>query len=161
MNRNKWFLAAVVALLLGVALWPQRHTLGLESLAGIDHNQDGIRDDVEKLIEEKYGKDARLRLAVRQLAREYQQDIVSAGNQPVAVGRLGESETSTFSSKGVDCLHLLAGDRSSEILKEIQAATANTAIRIKALIHYSARFHGKVLSGEMNPQGCDFEQANK
>jgi hypothetical protein len=136
MNRRKILITivAVVGLaLLTLYLYRQN---AQQFIPGVDANGDGIRDDVERLIEQKYSYDPKIRIAVRELAKSVQTSIVDP-NHP-------NGQQDLFV---VDCLHYVAGDKSTEILTEIEFLTANTSARARNLYKESARFSGTMLRG--------------
>lgn len=144
MNRRS-LITILLAFILG-AFFYLRY-FGTESIAGVDANGDGIRDDVETLIEEKYSANPRVRSAVRHLAKNLQEAVV----HPEAT----EEKPGTFA---VDCLHYITPDQAYEIVETIQAETANTYARTRALIKESARFNGKILRHAVNQaEACAFD----
>jgi hypothetical protein len=140
------FLALVVLLAGGVLL---RRCNSSNSLVGIDSNHDGVRDDLEKLIDEKWGSDPKIRSAARQLAKTFQQEIENpetADNKPGLAA--------------VDCLDYVTPEKSGEILKGLKEAAANTSARARALVRYNQRFSGTFLSGPKNrAEACSFDPA--
>ncbi|MBI2520137.1 MAG: PKD domain-containing protein [Bdellovibrio sp.] len=59
-------------------------TAGETTLEGIDSNQDGIRDDVERFIDEYFGENSNKRLAMRQAAVTLDQIVKSNADVAVA-----------------------------------------------------------------------------
>lgn len=143
MKRKRLFAVSSVLLLgLLVSLLYFRR----ESLEGRDSNGDGIRDDVEALIEAKYSS-SETKSAARHFARTLQEAIV----RPDAT----EEKAMTYA---VDCLFFVAPTQAFEITEAIHAATANTYARTRALIKESSRFNGKILRGASSrAEACAFD----
>src|SRR3989338_613109 len=107
-------------------------------LLGTDKNRDGLRDDVEAYVENKYGKDKKIFLIVRELSKAIQNKVFSP-----------ENVDSIQVSKTMYCLHhFIERDhqRGLEILQDVQAAIFNTYPRIRAYAKYNARLNGKILA---------------
>jgi hypothetical protein len=75
-----------------VPLPPDPGDAGKATLAGIDSDGDGVRDDVERWIALTYPNSARVRAALYQEAGGIQQAIVSSSNRPQAMAGI-EAET--------------------------------------------------------------------
>ena len=109
------------------------------TLAGIDANDDGIRDDVERYIRAHYPP---LEAPARQFARALQSSLLVDLRDADALG-----EVAVQISRAVDCL-----DRSGlkiqnkpddpDVLDELQAITANTRHRMRAYIKFNAALDG-------------------
>lgn len=117
-----------------------------KSVAGIDANHDGVRDDLEKLIDENWGSDPKVKSAARQLAKSLQESIVHPDTA---------DERGLFA---VDCLFYIVPEKAGEIIDRLQAAAANTYPRVRALVKESARFSGKILIRAKNrEEACGFD----
>lgn len=143
---RQWLFVVAIVIVIGMAFFPilRPGILIGETIAGVDANKDGVRDDLEKLIEAKYSYNPKVRSVARQLAKTYQAEIENPNTTPVQPGL-----------DAVDCLVDIADLAGDEILKTIQATAANTFERARALIRYSARFNGQILSSSQNP--CSFD----
>lgn len=118
-------------------------------IAGIDANHDGIRDDVEKIIDEKYSYDPKVRSAARYYAKTLQDSITHP-----------DTTDGISDLYAVDCLHYIAPERAHEIVAVLQAAAANTYPRVRALFKESARFNGTILHGaKSREEACAFDPA--
>ncbi|MBC7836672.1 hypothetical protein H7X87_02735 [Acetobacteraceae bacterium] len=88
------------------------------TLAGIDNNQNGIRDDVELAIFAKYPSDARIRAAELQYAKELQMEFTEVFNSETLVAVIQEED------RGSLCI----GDNDQQI-HEVEDAVFNTDVR--------------------------------
>ena len=132
MNRNRSIIIGIVIALVGAfILYLNGSKAG--SLTGVDHNQNGVRDDVEKLIDEKY-HDERIKI----IAREMHKGILDAIRDP-------QHWDSTRTLYAQQCLDALFPNESGKIGREIEAATANTKERIRAYWKANAKDNGKIL----------------
>jgi hypothetical protein len=121
-----------------------------KTLAGIDANGDGIRDDVGRYIDEHHPM---LHGAARQLAAALQASLLVDVGDATALG-----DVALQVSRAVDCL-----DRSTlkienlpepEVLAELQAITTNTKIRLLAYLQFNAALDG-TLSFPLEGEVCD------
>lgn len=118
-----------------------------DSLKGTDANNDGVRDDVERLIEEKWGSNPKVKSAAMQLAKTFQNDITNPASTDYKTGMFA-----------VICLRYIAHDDTTDILQTIQSAMANTSARSRALIKFDAKFNGKILSSaNSREEACAFD----
>lgn len=123
-----------------------------EGVAGIDSNNDGIRDDVEKYIDEIYKNDPKIRLAARQFAKALQIVISNPENA---------LKTQASVRKAFGCMSYLVNDdydRYQDITDRIKAQVLNTQERNVAYIKYNGKLSGEVLTvPETNNTQCDFD----
>ncbi|WP_252179537.1 hypothetical protein [Endozoicomonas sp. 4G] len=99
---------------------------GLIGLAGIDSNQDGVRDDIERFIERVLTDSEQERKAARQLAKVSQKKLENAYDREKII------ELSDESGAAVLCLlHVMDGN-STAFRHKMRAKIYNTLERIKA-----------------------------
>ena len=139
-KRLAWPILATTGLILLLLLLRGGIFRGDTDLAGVDANQDGVRDDVETFINEHYA-DERVRMAARHLHQ---------GIQAAILDPAGHDTNMILCASG--CLADLTGKR--DVGAEIEAATANTRARIRQYVKAEARDSGKII-------GCplDFKEA--
>lgn len=147
------------------ALTPQEHVAQLEangtlpfldrtdSIAGIDANANGVRDDIEKYIEKKYAVPTQ-RKAAMQTARAYQQMLQVDTSDPMELERVSKT-----SWRAVGCERLAfpgpeGAKQSWEMAQEVKSLTTNTRKRLKALLAYNKARSGSVSS---MPEGAACE----
>jgi len=108
------------------------------TVAGIDANNDGVRDDVQRYIYATYPNSAKSRSALTQYAKGVQASFVnvSTARQAVVVEpqllRAGACVTATMGS--------------TSAITEIDARMANTPARVNARSTYEGYLEGKVFT---------------
>ncbi len=112
---------------------PDPGAVGKETLAGIDSDSNGIRDDVQRSIASLAAGDIQIEQQLKKTAIKYQE---------IASGNLERSRSIELTRQGLDdfkCLISIAGnsDSSLEKLSKLKAATYNTKERfLNSLIAY-------------------------
>jgi hypothetical protein len=125
-----------------------------EGLAGIDADQDGVRDDVEQYIAETYPDSAKTRAALMQYARNIQEALLMAEDKEASV------ELGLKRSGAIECLvYVRDPEEAIVIFGELRARILNTDERssayIKANNHLSGVDFPRVSEGERRAF-CDF-----
>lgn len=119
------------------------------SLSGEDTDINGIRDDVDSFIDEKFVNEDQLQ-AARRLARVLQQTILIDKSQAHSV-----QEVSVEIMKAMSCVFYsfpASKDRpigaavASEVVEQLEARTANTRERLRAYLEFSDAMSGTVSS---------------
>jgi len=112
------------------------------TIAGVDSNNDGLRDDVERWLDATYGVDKKKLSGVRKYARERQKDIAE-------IELITQDTRLTYSKnslKAIDCFLETHKDESWEtqqgILEIISQTTFNTLRRIKIKHESDKKFSG-------------------
>jgi len=132
----------------GLLFFRYRTDVTVGGIAGVDANHDGVRDDLEKLIDEQWGSDPKVKSAARYLAKTLQDSITHPDTADEKAGSLA-----------ISCLFYIAPDRAYDISKKLEEAAANTYPRVRALFRESARFNGKILHGaKSREEACAFDQ---
>lgn len=124
-----------------------------ESLAGVDTNNDGVRDDVEQYINTTYANSAKTRNALRQSAKALQGAILDANDKRKSLQHAEETDRAS------DCIAYVRPNDYVQVAREMEARIANTDERLRAYLAYN-----KQLEGQMFPQapfdqrkaGCEF-----
>ena len=124
-----------------------------DSIAGIDANANGVRDDIEQYIEKKYTEPAQ-RKAAMQTARAYQQMLLVDKSDAMELERVSEA-----SWRAVGCERLAfpgseGAKQSWKMAQEVKAMTTNTKERLKSLLAYNKARSGSVSS---MPEGAACE----
>jgi len=131
-----------------------------DTLAGIDADNNGIRDDIDEYIRQTF-KDEAQRKAVEQLARSIQAEILTDKNDIATV-----FEVNKKSSRAISCLgdRFITGSRATndldfkefdEVSKEIEMRSANTKQRLNAYFAFSEALSGQILTSPKKGEGCD------
>lgn len=145
MTRSKtFFIVAVAAVVATAGVLSIRSCSSTESLAGVDSNHDGVRDDVEKFIVDHY-PDEKVRIVARELHK---------GTQEVMLDSKSDGKRALFA---IDCLFDVAPDIAGKVVDEIEAETANTLPRIVAYWKANQRFSGSILPrAKSKEEACGF-----
>ena len=123
------------------------------TLAGMDANGDGVRDDIASHIFRKYTDPAQ-RKAAMQAARALQSPLL------VDKGKVAAMEAAMqATAKAVDCIFDTVGDGDgfafgTEISDEIVAMTTNTKDRLKSYLAFNKAASGSV-TGSFKGRGCE------
>lgn len=126
-----------------------------ETVAGIDVDQNGIPDRVQRYINETYSNNLKLKLAVNQFARAEQLDLINADNKELSI---------QAAVKGLDslsCLSFFAGTELTEkIINKLPSIFLNTKDRIVAEMRGNQNFNGQsyhLPDDEERKYFCDFD----
>lgn len=116
-----------------------------ESLAGPDLDGNGVRDDVDAWITQKYPS-VKQRSAAWQMARAFQQSILVPAND-----RTRAKIVSTKVDRAIDCLNIQfpesAGSMpANRVRVEIRGLTMNTKSRLKSFLTYNKLLDGTTSS---------------
>ena len=139
---------------LGVVLPPDPGEEGKLTLLGVDSDEDGVRDDIQRYIYFTYPDDEKLQLGLTYYAKEFQgvladaNDREAAYNHAVKMARHGE------------CLFHIKGRGSINICRALRAEILNTRERSIAYITYSDNLGGRVIRGAPRDEwkdSCSFD----
>ena len=118
------------------------------TLAGVDSNSDGIRDDVERWIAATWKPGTKECFAVRQLARDAQRDVTDTAS----INNVTKHQRMDETAKAVTCLRTVypgfAGKAGDDLLIAVKEKTLNTAARWKAYREGSAKMGGALSDGK-------------
>lgn len=114
-----------------------------DSIAGIDANANGVRDDIEQHIEKKYTEPAR-RKAAMQTARAYQQMLLVDKSDAVALDAASE-----LGSRAIVCASSVFTGSEESVVRyrmsaELESMTTNTKARLLAYLAYNKARSGTV-----------------
>lgn len=119
------------------SLPPDPGEAGLAILAGIDSDEDGVRDDVQRYIVQAYPNSEKTRKAVTQLAISVQDTLLSFDDK----GKALDSANAMF--RAIDCLFYVRPDDAYEVSSKLKAEILNTYDRSLAYLKADS-----LLSGE-------------
>lgn len=111
-----------------IPLPPDPGVAGAASLAGIDSDSDGLRDDVERLIATSFPTSEKIQYAALQLAKAYSTSLLDGANSPLA---MSDDRSIAYA---IDCLYYVSPGGASSIIGQIEASLANTATRVQAYL---------------------------
>ena len=114
---------------------------GKQTLLGIDSDSDSVRDDIQRYIYYAYPDNELIRVALTQVAIEYQ-GLLSQANDREAV----LYHAKRMSSHG-ECLDFIQGEIASDTLASLKAQVLNTKERSLAYIKYNNNIAGKIIIG--------------
>lgn len=129
---------------------------GKLTLAGVDADADGVRDDIQRYIAMTYPNSAKTRAALTQDAKVIQASLLDANDKVKSV-RHGEEV-----SKSSECLGYVLGSseaayKAGSLLREV---ALNTDERNRAYFTYDDQLGGEVFSGTPDSQRastCTFD----
>jgi hypothetical protein len=129
------------------------------TIAGIDSDNDGIRDDIQRFINENYVQEVKTLMAVKQIARAMQLDLLSVNDKDVSILAGRKMLNSN------DCLAFILGTRNKAVIrKKIEGQLHNTKNRLYANIKANENFSGQSyeLPGTLEEEKatCDFNPDN-
>jgi hypothetical protein len=113
-----------------------------DNLTGVDDNQNGIRDDIEKYINKNYSDEGQ-RKALFQDAKVMQESLLIDITDMIAVKKIGIQQ-----SRSIHCIFSkfkstdVSDQNPSIISKKIESMTANTKERLKAYLRYNKALDG-------------------
>ena len=137
---------------------PNPGEAGKATLAGIDSDHDGVRDDVQRYIATTYPNSAKTRAALTQIAKVMQAALLDATDKEKSILHAEESDRS------ITCLVYVAGSVSTErqLRLALMPVALNTDARNKAYFMYDDQLGGQVFSGtpyDQRAAACDFNVA--
>ena len=117
------------------------------TVAGIDSDNDGIRDDVQIWIDSTYSEKPLVRLATRQMAASFQLRILSVHDKALSI-----LATRNYLNS-MSCLEAIVGfDEETPIRRKLKDLYLNTKERLYADIKASGNFNGQ---SDFSPDGLD------
>jgi len=137
---------------------PDPGEAGKATLAGIDSDGDGVRDDVQRWIALTYPNSQKTRAALRQMAQAMQNILLNAAD--VANARVNAD----IADNAADCISYvresmlgLAGSDAYSLKEELRAVYLNTLLRTKAWLQHDSHLGGMFFTVPADlKQGCDF-----
>ena len=137
---------------------PDPGAAGKATLAGIDSDNDGVRDDVQRWIALTYPNSQKTRAALTQMAKAKQ--IILLGAADVASARANAD----IADNAADCISYvresilgLAGSDAYSIKGELRAVYLNTLLRTKAWLQHDSHLGGMFFTVPADlKQGCSF-----
>lgn len=123
----------------GPALPPDPGEAGKATLEGIDSDKDGIRDDVQRWIEQTYPASAKTRAALRQLSSDVQKSLLTTEDKAAAISSGHDL------LKSLECLFFVSGnfDESVKAKTNLFDQILNTENRFKAYMKSDRHFGGQ------------------
>jgi hypothetical protein len=109
-----------------------------KTVAGVDSDNDGIRDDIQRWINEEYASQPKVKMGLKQIAMGRQLDLLIVANK----------EQSIVSSRKVldnnHCIYsIMDPDVGHKLIKDLDSKLLNTKDRLEADIKANANFSGQ------------------
>jgi len=137
---------------------PDPGAAGKLTLAGIDSDNDGVRDDVQRWIVMTYSNSQKTRAALKQMAKAKQLVLLNAADQ------VNARANALVGDKAAYCLSYvreqvlgISGSDAYDIKAEMRAIYLNTYARSKAWLQHDSYLSGMFFAVPPNlKQGCSF-----
>lgn len=108
------------------------------TVAGVDSDNDGIRDDVQRWINEEFSSQPKVKAAMRQVAMGRQNDLLSASEKEKSI------EASQRYLNDLSCLLSVVGvHEKSKLNRQLNEKMLNTKDRLYADMKANANFSGQ------------------
>ncbi|PIP27380.1 MAG: hypothetical protein COX30_02220 [Candidatus Moranbacteria bacterium CG23_combo_of_CG06-09_8_20_14_all_39_10] len=134
---------------------PDPGEAGKATVAGIDSDGDGVRDDIQRYIAMTHPDSEKKRAALTQDVKVLQQSLLDADNKELSMKHAEEGHRSSACAE-----HLLGLRESIKILDDLRAQLLNTDERIRAYFRYDKQLGDEVFSLIPNElSACDFDPA--
>jgi hypothetical protein len=134
---------------------PDPGEAGKTTLAGIDSDNDGVRDDVQRWIALTYPNSAKTRAALRQLAVDYQNSILDVSSKAVVESNFN------IMRKSMACLRYVSrsvGIDYYRLSPALEAIILNTVVRTRAFLKGDYLLSGGIYKGiPSGIQNCNFD----
>jgi len=139
---------------------PDPGAAGKTTLEGIDSDNDGVRDDVQRWIVLTYPNSEKTRAALIQMAKAMQTillnatDVVNARTYSLEADRASDCISYIQRQLGI------SGGDTYNLKREMEAVYLNTYVRSKAWLQHDAHLSGMSFSVPADlSSGCDFDPA--
>jgi len=130
---------------------PDPGPAGKATLAGIDSDNDGVRDDVQRWITLTFPNSEKTRAALTQRTKTMQQFLLDAADPVKSLNHAVQM------GKAAECLAYIRPDDFDRISGELKAIFLNTYVRSKAWLQADRHLSGSFFSLLPDPkQGCLF-----
>ena len=125
---------------------------GKQTLEGVDSDNDGVRDDIQRYIILTYPNSAKVREALFQYAKSLQTSILESESEERSL------ENAQNNDLALICLRTMV-DSAGQKRGEMRAEFLNTEERLEAFLVYSDHSGGKVFSipFHLGETACDFD----
>ena len=107
-------------------------------LRDIDNDADGVWDDIQTFIDQRYNDEPELRNGFRQYIIATQFALLNASNPTASIN------AATQMQRAIECLYSLRGTESRILRNEIMAAFLNSDQRTRAYLMFNGQLGGQV-----------------
>lgn len=122
---------------------------GRRTLLGVDSDDDGVRDDIQRYIHSAYIDDETVQMALTEVAKQYQALLAQADDPDAAFNH------ATRNARHGECLDFLKGEEAADILAGLKAEILNTRERSLAYIAYNENLAGEMILGRPLTEWAD------
>jgi hypothetical protein len=137
-----------------VVLPPDPGVAGKQTLLGIDSDSDGVRDDIQRYIYFAYPDEEKVRVALTQVAIEYQGLLAQSNDHDAAFNH------ATKMARHGECLDYIQGEAAADTLAALKAEFLNTKERSLAYLNYNNQLAGEIILGaplQSWKNSCNFD----
>jgi hypothetical protein len=126
----------------GDGLPPDPGEAGKATLEGIDSDQDGIRDDIQRYIALTYPDSQKTRAALRQFTLAFQKATMESPDEESALKNV------EIMHRASECLWHIHSENSIKIKNALKAEWLNTMERSRAYLAYNSKLGGHTFGGK-------------
>lgn len=133
---------------------PDPGEAGKTTIAGVDSDNDGVRDDIQRFIVLKYGDSQKTKLVLKQTAIALQNILVNSSDSAVA------QENAERLSRAIECSHYISPDNAADINDQLRGEFLNTVERSRAYLAFDAMLSGKIVRVKKSSEyksSCSFD----
>jgi hypothetical protein len=126
----------------GSGLPPDPGEAGMATLEGIDSDQDGIRDDIQRYIALTYPDSQKTRAALRQFTLAFQKATLESPDEESAL------RNTEIEARASECLWYIHSRSSIKMSDSLMAEYLNTMERSRAYLAYNSKLGGHTFGGK-------------
>lgn len=126
------------------------------TLLGVDTDGDGIRDDVQRWINENYSLHPNLKLALKQYATEMQNSLLNSTDKTLSISSTHAALRAQGCVMDYAKVYGMKSKEIKEMLGKVEALQNNTKTRIEATLINSKNFHGQLVTILPIEEECNF-----
>lgn len=137
---------------------PDPGDAGLQTLEGIDSDDDGVRDDIQRFIALEYPDSAKVRAALTQIAISMQDQLVAGGSKQQSLA------AASGTMRAMECLMAIEtamdADAVTDSVRLLQGEILNTGERWNAYGMFDQQMGGEVVASvplEQHETSCTFD----
>lgn len=126
------------------------------TLLGVDSDNDGIRDDVQRWINENYSATPEIKLAIKQFGTEVQSSLNAASDKNVSIQASFKLINAQVCYSEISRQQGTPSKQVKENRKKVEALYLNTRTRIEAFIKSNENFNGQTGFIPSREEACNF-----
>jgi len=132
---------------------------GKQTLEGIDSDQDGIRDDVQRFIALEFPDSEATRSALTQYALAFQEALIDADSKEASLTH------ATAVMRAIECIFVIRTEEDAEdIAEEFVSVVVNTEERLDAYLTHDRQLGGEIFPGAIpgdEESSCAFDLSSQ